>query len=162
MRPSSSSRASFYDAVYQAPFGPVAVVADSNGVSSIRLQPDPAVPVKSRPSPLATTVLDWLDSYFRDAGAQADVPLAAAGSPFQQRVWNALQAIPVGTVRRYGDLATALSSSARAVGGACRDNPLPLLIPCHRVIAARGLGGFMGNAQALEIKKWLLRHEGVL
>lgn len=86
----------------------------------------------------------------------------AAGTPFQQRVWRELTRIPFGETRSYGDLAARLNSSARAVAGACRRNPLPLLVPCHRVVAKQGLGGFMGKTggQALAIKRWLLQHEG--
>ncbi len=86
----------------------------------------------------------------------------APGTPFQQQVWRELTRIPFGETRSYGELATNLNSSARAVAGACRRNPLPLLVPCHRVVAKHGLGGFMGKTegQALAIKRWLLQHEG--
>ena len=83
------------------------------------------------------------------------------GSMFQQRVWAAIAAIPVGQTRSYGELARQLDSSARAVGRACGDNPWPLLVPCHRVVAANGLGGFnhdRGDGM-LAIKRWLLVHE---
>jgi methylated-DNA-[protein]-cysteine S-methyltransferase len=77
-------------------------------------------------------------------------------------VWQLLQQIPTGQTRRYGELATQLGSSAQAVAGACRANPLSILIPCHRVVAAGGLGGYMGQTEgeALEIKRWLLHYEG--
>jgi methylated-DNA-[protein]-cysteine S-methyltransferase len=85
-----------------------------------------------------------------------------AGTPFQRRVWHALRRIPSGCTRSYGELARELGSSARAVGGACRRNPIPIVVPCHRVIAAGGgAGGFMGqrSGDALAIKTWLLDHE---
>ncbi|HEX9181099.1 MAG TPA: methylated-DNA--[protein]-cysteine S-methyltransferase, partial [Burkholderiales bacterium] len=90
------------------------------------------------------------------------LPLRAAGTDHQRRVWSALAAIPVGQTLSYGELAGTIGSSARAVGQACGANPLPLLVPCHRVVARDGgLGGFMGRRDgfALSVKRWLLEHE---
>ena len=89
------------------------------------------------------------------------MPLAPAGSGFRQRVWQAMQAIPVGETRSYGALARALGSAPRAVGGACGANPIPILIPCHRVVAGGGLGGYSGGA-GLATKIALLKLEGAL
>jgi methylated-DNA-[protein]-cysteine S-methyltransferase len=102
-----------------------------------------------------------LQQYFRNARVRLDLPLSPAGTPFQQRVWRALRRIPPGQVRSYGELARSLGTSARAVGGACRANPIPILIPCHRVVSAAGEGGFMGKTagRAMAVKRWLLRHE---
>ncbi len=88
-------------------------------------------------------------------------PLRPQGSPFQQRVWNALLQIPAGSQVTYGELAKRLGTAPRAVGGACRANPIPLLIPCHRVVAAQGLGGFAGRREGrwVAFKQWLLTHE---
>lgn len=90
-----------------------------------------------------------------------DLLFVPSGTPFQLRVWRALLAIPVGQSVTYGALATQLNTAPRAVGQACGNNPLPLLIPCHRVVSADGLGGFMHAASGvpLDIKAWLLRHE---
>lgn len=89
-----------------------------------------------------------------------DFPLAPQGTAFQKRVYRAMQNIPFGATRSYGDLAAELGSAARAVGGACGSNPIPIVIPCHRVVAASGqLGGFSGGRGA-STKTWLLRHEG--
>ena len=100
--------------------------------------------------------------YFEEGAAGLQVTLAARGTDFQQRVWRALQAIPPGETRTYGDLARQLGTSARAIGGACRANPCLIVVPCHRVIAKDGLGGFAGDVSGrrLEVKRWLLRHEG--
>ena len=91
------------------------------------------------------------------------MPLAPAGTAFQQRVWAALQAIPTGSVLSYGELARQLDTAPRAIGGACRSNPIPILIPCHRVVSRQGLGGYAGEVEGElpGIKRWLLRHEGV-
>jgi methylated-DNA-[protein]-cysteine S-methyltransferase len=101
-------------------------------------------------------------AYVRDPDFSFDVPLHLSGTPHQQKVWQALRAIPRGQARTYGALAQQLGSSPRAVGAACGDNPLPLFIPCHRVVAKNGAGGFMHHASGapLDIKAWLLRHEG--
>jgi methylated-DNA-[protein]-cysteine S-methyltransferase len=89
--------------------------------------------------------------------------VAPAGTPFQRRVWQRLSAIPAGETLTYGALARELGTSARAVGGACRTNPIPLVIPCHRVVATNGLGGYSGERGGdwLAKKRWLLAHEGV-
>lgn len=117
--------------------------------------------VTRAPDAAAREVLDQLFHYFEDAGWQFDLPLAMRGTPFQCRVWQALRDIPSGSTRSYGELARELGSSARAVGGACRRNPIPIVVPCHRVTAADGVGGFMGQrgGNALDIKRWLLDHE---
>jgi methylated-DNA-[protein]-cysteine S-methyltransferase len=84
------------------------------------------------------------------------------GTPYQQRVWQAISAIPRGQVLTYGDIAAQIGSGPRAVANACGANNIPLIVPCHRVVAKGGIGGFMqGNKDGLKIKKWLLKHEGV-
>lgn len=105
-----------------------------------------------------------ITAYVQDAGFTFDLPLRIMGTPHQRKVWRALLTIPRGATRTYGDLASQLHSSPRAVGGACGDNPIPLLIPCHRVVAKNGTGGFMHHTRGdpLAIKAWLLRHEGGL
>ncbi len=89
---------------------------------------------------------------------------APSGTAFQQRVWQAISTIPCGETRSYGQLAELLETAPRAVGGACRANPLPLVVPCHRVIASTsGNGGFLGQSanqgMSANIKQWLLDHE---
>jgi methylated-DNA-[protein]-cysteine S-methyltransferase len=102
-----------------------------------------------------------MDAYFADPRHRFSCPIDPVGTAFQHRVWALIDAIPPGNPRTYGSLAKALGSSARAVGNACRANPVPLRIPCHRVIAARGLGGFAGDrsGRLVDIKRWLLDHE---
>ncbi len=103
-----------------------------------------------------------LSHYFGGRPQPPVAPLQPCGTSFRQRVWQRLQRIPPGEVMTYGALAYELGSSPRAVAGACRDNPIPILIPCHRVVAAKGAGGYMGKTagRALAIKLWLLQHEG--
>lgn len=107
---------------------------------------------------VCTAVQRWLAG---DGPWPRGFPLAPEGTPFQQRVWQELQRIPPKKRLTYGELAGRLKSGPRAVGGACRANPIPLLIPCHRVVAANGDGGFAGHTGGpwVEIKRWLLQHE---
>lgn len=91
------------------------------------------------------------------------IPCAVTGTPFQNRVWNELSTIPAGEVVTYGALANKLGTSARAVGNACRSNPVPVVVPCHRVVSAAGRGGYAGHTggDMIRFKTWLLEHEGV-
>jgi len=92
---------------------------------------------------------------------ELDLPLEIEGTPFQKTVWRAMCAIPRGRTRTYGALAQELGGEARAVGQACGDNRLPIVIPCHRVVAADSIGGFSHatGGYLLEAKRWLLMHE---
>lgn len=104
-----------------------------------------------------------LQAYFNNGACRFSIPLDLQGTEFQKRVWHALSRIPAGDTTTYGQLATQLNSSPRAIGNACRANPVPIVIPCHRVIAKQGIGGYDGqrSGRRLDIKRWLLRHEGV-
>jgi methylated-DNA-[protein]-cysteine S-methyltransferase len=120
------------------------------------------VKVSYQGSPLG--VRERLERYFEgEIFAIDDIPVAMNGSPFESAVWEALRTIPAGTVTTYGALAVALGhplSSSRAVGAANGSNPIPIVVPCHRVIGANGnLTGYGGG---MDRKRWLLRHEGVL
>jgi len=105
-----------------------------------------------------------LKEYFSSASSFKTIPLAADGTVFQKSVWRELRKIPPGETRTYGEVATKLNSSARAVGNACRKNPIQIIIPCHRVVSATGIGGYTGETagKQLNIKRWLLAHEGVV
>jgi methylated-DNA-[protein]-cysteine S-methyltransferase len=107
-----------------------------------------------------------IQSYLENPAFAFDLPIKLAGTRHQLAVWEAMQAIPSGQTRTYAELAQAIGSSARAVGGACGANPLPIVVPCHRVVGSGGsLGGFMGAREEgfeLMIKRWLLEHEGAL
>lgn len=148
-------------ALMNTPLGPVAVHWQADVLTGVDLDPDPDVPAGGR---VPGAVRAQIETYFRDAAAGFDLPLELGGTPFQRRVWAALQAIPPGRTRTYGELARELGTSPRAIGGACRANPCPIVVPCHRVVAADGLGGFAGDTSGrrLAVKRWLLRHEGAL
>ena len=104
-----------------------------------------------------------LKNYFSLVTSFHSKLLAPVGTPFQKAVWLELCKIPLGEIRTYGEIARKLNSSARAVGNACRKNPIQIIIPCHRVISAKGLGGYAGetDGKQINIKRWLLSHEGV-
>lgn len=110
---------------------------------------------------LSREVAAQLDAYCRDSHFCFDLPLAPPATDFQQRVREALLAIPLGQVRSYGALAEGLASGARAVAMACRHNPLSVIVPCHRVVAKNGIGGYSGatSGEPVERKRWLLKHE---
>lgn len=112
------------------------------------------------PSPFLTEAKAQLDAYFDGRLTAFDLSLAPQGTSFQVRVWSALQAIPWGETRTYGTVATMLGTGPRAVGGACGRNPIPIIIPCHRVLGANGnLGGYTAEG-GTDTKAALLRLEG--
>ena len=112
---------------------------------------------------IVNVVLEQLKNYFSSAIPFSGVSLAPDGTSFQKSVWKELSKIPLSETRTYGDIARKLNSSPRAVGNACRKNPVAIIIPCHRVISAKGIGGYAGETEGKEIllKRWLLNHEGV-
>lgn len=149
-------------AIMTTPVGPVAVHWEEDGtLTGVDLEPDPGQVAGGDVPP---AVADQLGAYFVEGAAGFDLPLRLQGTPFQRRVWAALRAIPSGRTRTYGELARELGTSARAIGGACRANPCPIVVPCHRVVAANGLGGFAGDTSGrkLAVKRWLLEHEKAL
>jgi len=148
-----------YRALVETPVGTVAFAFRDGVLTAVDLEPDLAHP---RTAPLPAAIATRLDAYCRDGSQGLDVPIAVTGTPFQRRVWAALRAIPPGQTLTYAALARDLGTGARAVGGACRANPCPIAVPCHRVVAANGLGGFAGDSSGrrLEVKRRLLRHEG--
>lgn len=113
-------------------------------------------------SPQVRRACQQIKQYFEQPTASLDNSVLPQGTAFQQRAWQAIVAIPIGETRTYSQLAEQIGSGSRAVANACGANPLPILIPCHRVVAKHGLGGFMqGKQNGLLIKQWLLKHEGV-
>lgn len=158
-------KATEYDAVIATPL-PGGLRLGIHVVDGTITQLDflPADHPLKRPAAGAAQAVEAVKTYFNDPKKHVRVPLRTAGTPFQERVWAAMRAIPVGEVRTYGELAEQLRSGPRAVAGACRANPVAILTPCHRVVAREGLGGYMGAlyGDPLELKAWLLRHEGAL
>ena len=156
----ASSRARGYDAVIATPVGRLGIVLEDGALSDVDFLGDTTVRHAPRTTE-AKKVCRQLRSYFTKPRLFFRLPLKLLGTPFQQRAWRALRRIPAGRTLSYGVLARKLDTSARAVGNACRANPIPIVIPCHRVVAAKGAGGFMGkrSGTALRLKRWLLQHE---
>lgn len=111
------------------------------------------------PTALLEEALRQIGAYFEGGLREFDLPLAPAGNAFQQSVHREMLAIPYGSTRSYGEIAERLSTYGQPVGQACGANPIPLIIPCHRVLSATGLGGYSG-AGGLDTKIALLKHEG--
>lgn len=155
-----ASRSRGYDAVIAAPFGRVGICVESKRIVDIQFLSDRS-PLKTPRDAFAKQVCGALRKYFSNPRSSLRLPVQLQGSDHQQRVWRALIRIPSGRVKSYGELARELKSSARAIGGACRSNPIAIVVPCHRVVAAGDMGGFMGqqSGSALKIKRWLLTHE---
>ncbi len=109
-------------------------------------------------TPLLCLARDQLQAYFDGTRLTFDLPLAPFGTPYRRRVWQALCQIPPGQTRTYLDIATAAGGSPRSVGGANGANPIPIIVPCHRVIAVNGPGGY-SSPGGLTTKRWLLAHE---
>ena len=149
-----------WDAVIEFPKMKVAVVTREARVTGIRYLPldaDSVAPANE----LAERAVRQLERYRDDPDVKFDLPLLIEGTEFQRRLWAVLCEIPRGRTLTYGELARKLGGEARAVGQACGDNKLPIVIPCHRVVAADGIGGFghSTGGYLLEVKRWLLMHE---
>lgn len=150
-----------YDAIIPAPFGAVAISSRDDFLVELTLLAGVHAEQVSS-SPFVQQVASQVSEYLRDAAMPLDIAYAVKGTPFQRRVWRAIAAIPCGQTLSYGELADKVASGPRAVANACGANQVPLFIPCHRVVAKHGLGGFMqGNEYGLAIKQWLLQHEQV-
>ncbi len=152
--------------IIPTPFGHVAI---SNTIKGIKLSLSPVqlheqVDHETN-SEFVLTLIKAIQSYLEDS-SQAYASLIdieqLSGTPYQKRVWAAIAAIPTGTTATYSQLAEQIQSCPRALANACGANRIPILIPCHRVVAKSGLGGFMrSHPEGSRIKRWLLNHEGV-
>jgi methylated-DNA-[protein]-cysteine S-methyltransferase len=152
-----------YDLTLQAPFGLIGVRSHGMQVYIDFLGPLELVATKAVPAKIAQQIAEQIQAYLVNPQRDFNLPLVYKGTPFQRQVWSMISAIPSGQTRSYSELAKQLGSGPRAVANACGANHLPLVVPCHRVVAKKGLGGFMRGADnALKIKQWLLKHEGAL
>ena len=151
-----------YAAKFPAPFAVLGIRTSGGLLTGIEYLPR-GVATFDPVNPLAAKVCRQIGRYLDDPEFCFDLPFEYRGTDFQQRVWRAISAIAGGTTLTYRDVARQIKSAPRPVGGACGANRIPLVIPCHRVVGSGGIGGFMNarGGQPIEIKKWLLRHEGV-
>lgn len=155
---------------FPTPLGSLKLEFLGNELSSLSVTENPSVKEQildlkqEHENKVRENTLSQLDNYFSSSKSFLTIPLAPQGTPFQRSVWQELREIPLGETRTYGDIANKLNSSPRAVGNACRKNPIQIIIPCHRIISAKGIGGYAGETEGrqLNIKRWLLKHEGVV
>jgi methylated-DNA-[protein]-cysteine S-methyltransferase len=136
------------------PVGRLTITAEEDAIVAVRWADDGT----GAASPLLAEALRQLAAYFAGRLTRFDLPLAPRGSAHDARVWEAMRRIPHGQTRSYGELAMETSSAPRAVGRACGHNPIPIVIPCHRVVARAGIGGYSGGT-GLATKRALLALE---
>ncbi|MFC3927091.1 methylated-DNA--[protein]-cysteine S-methyltransferase [Streptococcus caprae] len=155
-----------FKTLYHSPVGDLSLVADETGlvgcwfVGQAYFERGLTSQPIMRMSPVLDATCAWLDSYFAGECPSVELPLAAVGTDFQQKVWADLVEIPYGQTVTYKDLAEKRGcKSAQAIGGAVGKNPWSILIPCHRVVSSDG--SLTGYAGGLDKKAWLLAHEGV-
>lgn len=144
-----------------SPVGSLSLTASDGFLTSIGFVPDRPPEEWPENAVLAAAALQ-LRRYFEDPEVPFSLPLAYSGTAFMRRVRTALLEIPKGRTETYGSLARRLGSGPRAVAAACRANPYAIVVPCHRVVSAQGLGGYCGHTAGpmTDIKRWLLHHEG--
>jgi methylated-DNA-[protein]-cysteine S-methyltransferase len=149
-----------YSIVLDSPLGRLGVCLQDGHVTRLNYLPK-TWRLRQAVTPREQAVSQQLESYFADSRSRFKLPLEMHGTPFQLRVWQTLQSIPAGTTVTYGQLAERLDSGARAVGNACRRNPISIIVPCHRVTSAAGIGGYGGKTGGTPLvrKQWLLQHE---
>lgn len=151
-------------ATIKTPVGLLTVRSASGKLTGLDISPPGSKHIgRVAGTPLAKQVREQLKQYFSKADYKFNLPLDIQGTEFQKKVWKVMTGIPCGEVMTYGEVAKILGSSPRAVGNACRANPLPIIIPCHRIVSQSGIGGYGGytHGKVLAIKDWLLHHEGV-
>lgn len=153
---------SVFSAVLEAPFGAIGIRTEQDHLRELVYLPS-SFTEQTPTDSLSERAALQIARYLADPDFQFDLPLASIGTDFQNRVWKTIAAIPRGQVLTYGEIARRVRSAPRAVGQACGANWFPVVIPCHRVTATGGLGGF-GNSDDeagfhLGVKRWLLAHE---
>ena len=159
-KPAGKAGAPHFQARLATPFALVGVRTEGDVLAEIVYLP-PSAGTLAPANALAERVCAQIEKYADDPGYRFKLPLKQIGTDFQRRVWEQIAAIPCGQTRTYGDLARILRNAPRAVGQACGTNYFPLVIPCHRVVAANGLGGFAHSSGGylIDVKRRLLAHE---
>lgn len=144
---------------YQSPIGQLDIELAGNTVTRLLL--DSIAQANKTLNDHHPDIASELDNFFTGNKKTLDTPISLSGTPFQKKVWQALANIPYGKTMTYKQVAEQCGTHPRAIGMACRTNPIPLMIPCHRVVGQKGLVGFMGQTKGhgLSIKEWLLNHE---
>lgn len=145
----------------ESPVGRLALEADGESLTGVRWASD-GERTRDQSSPVLEEARRQLECYFAGRLRSFDLPLAGRGTDFQKSVWKMMREIPYGRTATYGGMAMALGSGPRAVGMACGRNPLPIIVPCHRVLASGGKEGGFSGGQGLPTKRKLLALEGVV
>lgn len=153
-----------FSAIVETSFGAVGIRTEDKRIRELVYLPA-TFNEKAPTDAVAERAVQQIERYLDDPDFRFNLPLATVGTAFQQKVWQAISSIPRGSVLTYGDIARHIRTAPRAVGQACGANWFPIVIPCHRVTATGGLGGF-GNTDDetgfhLGVKRWLLAHEKV-
>jgi len=148
---------------FESPLGPIRVIEDGGKIIRLRwglqlVQGDDFEDEDHGQSDILDDAVEQLQAYFDGRLTEFDVPIDPKGNAFQQDVWRIMQSIPLGDTLTYGDVAKRLDAAAQPVGQACGHNPIPIIIPCHRILGANNLGGFSAEG-GIEDKVWLLKHE---
>lgn len=149
-----------------SPLGRIEVTSDGHSVTSLAIERAGELPhdgVDERSTPVLDRAAEQLREYFAGDRTDFDLPVALAGTQFQRAVWAELATLPFGGVVSYGEIgaATGRATAGRAVGGAVGANPVPIIVPCHRVLASNGrITGYSGG-NGISTKAWLLDHEGI-
>lgn len=149
-----------------SPIGRIEITSDGQAVTSLSIERDGALPldgIPERSNPVLDRAVEQLREYFAGTRTDFDLPVSLAGTEFQKAVWGELATLPFGGVVSYGDIgqATGRATAGRAVGGAVGANPIPIIVPCHRVLASDGrITGYSGG-NGIPTKVWLLDHEGI-
>ena len=146
----------------ESPVGRLALEADGEILTGVRWASAGERAGKDKPLPVLKEAKRQLDHYFARKLTAFDLPLGARGTAFQKSVWKMMREIPYGETATYGGMAMALGSGPRAVGMACGRNPIPIIVPCHRVLASGGKEGGFSGGQGLPTKRKLLAIEGVV
>ena len=162
--PLNSPGGTLFSAIVETRFGAIGIRSSAGLVHELVYLP-PRFSTQAPVDGLAEQAAQQVERYLRDPEFRFDLPLATVGTAFQRKVWSVIAAIPRGDVLTYGEVARIIGTAPRAVGQACGANWFPLVIPCHRVTAAGGLGGFSHHDEIdgfhIGVKRWLLAHEGV-
>lgn len=153
----------FNTAYTSSPFGNLKITAFRSKLINLEFIKD--IPAdESIIDPQCQKVIEQLTHYFKNPHHTFDIDYQLVGTPYQQKVWHALRDIPLGSTKTYKELALELKTGPRAIGNACRKNPLPIIFPCHRIVSTHGLGGYSGKTDGnmMLIKNRLLQHESKL
>ena len=145
-----------------SPVGRLAIEADHDALTGLRWASDGERARDQGMNPVLKEAIHQLERYFARKLKRFELPLAARGTDFQKSVWKMMSEIPYGETATYGGMAMALSSGPRAIGMACGRNPIPIIVPCHRVLGSGGKEGGFSGGQGLPTKRKLLALEGVV